>query len=51
MADQEQREQESRESDDTKFHELRREEAEERHDAAERLQDEPPLEPRDNDAA
>ena len=45
MADQEQREQESRESDVTKFEELGDEVREEREDAAQRIGE--PLEPHD----
>jgi hypothetical protein len=41
MTDQQDRERESRESDITKFEEIRREEEAERDDAAERLQDTP----------
>ena len=48
MTDPEQRERESRESDDTKFHERREAEADERTEAAERVKQEPPLESRDD---
>ena len=48
MADPEQREHESRESDETKFQERRDAEADERAEAAERIKQEPPLEPRDD---
>jgi hypothetical protein len=41
MTDQADRERESRESDITKFEEIRQEEEAERDDAAERVQDEP----------
>jgi hypothetical protein len=45
LADQEQRERESRESDETKFDEALDREEQARHEAAERLRNEPPLEP------
>ena len=51
MADPEQRERESRESEETKFEERLEEEASERADAAERIRQEPPLEQRDDDGA
>ena len=51
MADPEQRERESRESDETKFDEADERDAERRSDAAERLRDEPPPEPDETDAA
>jgi hypothetical protein len=47
MADPEQRERESRESDETKFHERRDAEADERAEAAELIEQEAPLEPED----
>jgi hypothetical protein len=50
MADPEQRERESRESDETKFEQRREEETADRQEAAERLREEPPLEPRDDEA-
>jgi hypothetical protein len=50
MADPEQRERESRESDKTKFEERRDAEADERTETAERIQQEP-LEPRDDEHA
>ena len=50
MADPEQRERESRESDVTKFEERREEDEASRSEAAERLRQEPPLEPADDDA-
>jgi hypothetical protein len=49
MADPEQRERESRESDETKFEERGEEEAADRQDAAERLRHDGPPEPRDED--
>jgi hypothetical protein len=51
MADPEQRERESAESDETKFEERTDEEAERRDEAAERIKQEPPLEPRDDERA
>jgi hypothetical protein len=47
MADPEQRERESAEGDETKFDAADERDAEQRREAAERLRDDPPLEPRD----
>ena len=49
MADPEQRERESRESDETKFDEADERDAERRAEAADQLRAEPPLEPQDDD--
>jgi hypothetical protein len=46
MADPEQRERESRESDETKFQERREAEADERTEIADRIKEEPPPEDR-----
>lgn len=51
MADPEQRERESEESDVTKFEEADARDADERHDAAERLREDPPPEPREDESA
>jgi hypothetical protein len=48
MADQEQRERESLESDETRFEEALEREEQARHEAAERLRNEPPLTPRES---
>ena len=50
MADPEQRERESRESDVTKFEERREEDEAARSEAAERIRQEPELEPQDDEA-
>jgi hypothetical protein len=49
MADPEQRERESRESDETKFEERGEEEADERGEIADRIKEEPPLEQRSDE--
>jgi hypothetical protein len=48
MADQEQRERESLESDETKFEEALEREEQARREAADRLRNEPPLTPRES---
>jgi hypothetical protein len=48
MADPEQRERESAQSDETKFDEADEREGEQRREAAERLREEPPPQPRDD---